>query len=91
MACPVFRPDHNGECLTCDEWADAHTPAAVAAGEALATVHYKLASDCWALIRSIRDPEDPDYDRAAINLIRMACDSAAESERVRLGRRPKGS
>jgi transcriptional regulator with XRE-family HTH domain len=33
-ACPVFRPDHNGECLNCDEWADAHTNDAVRAGEA---------------------------------------------------------
>lgn len=22
--CKDFRPDHNGECLNCDEWADAH-------------------------------------------------------------------
>jgi hypothetical protein len=22
--CRDFRPDHNGECLNCDEWADAH-------------------------------------------------------------------
>ena len=34
--CPIFRPDHNGECLLCDEWADAHTPEAVALGERLA-------------------------------------------------------
>jgi hypothetical protein len=24
MTCHDFRPDHNGECLNCDEWADAH-------------------------------------------------------------------
>lgn len=24
LACPEFRPDHNGECLNCDEPADAH-------------------------------------------------------------------
>jgi len=24
MTCTEFRPDHNGECLNCDEWADAH-------------------------------------------------------------------
>ena len=87
--CPVFRPDHNGECLGCDEWADEHTPEAMAAGEALAGRHFKLAQDCWALIGSIRDPEDPNYDRAAIELIKMACDSAAEAERLRL--RPKGT
>jgi hypothetical protein len=22
--CLDFKPDHNGECLNCDEWADAH-------------------------------------------------------------------
>jgi len=34
--CAVFRPDHNGECLNCDDWIDAHTPAAIAAGEVAA-------------------------------------------------------
>jgi hypothetical protein len=24
--CGEYRPDHNGECLNCDEWADAHGP-----------------------------------------------------------------
>ena len=33
--CPVFRPDHNGECLLCDEWADAHSPDAIALGKQL--------------------------------------------------------
>jgi len=33
-ACPAYTPDHNGECLLCDEWMDAHTPEAIAAGEA---------------------------------------------------------
>lgn len=23
---PTYRPDHNGECLHCDEWLDAHEP-----------------------------------------------------------------
>jgi hypothetical protein len=27
--CPRYRPDHNGECLNCDEWADAHSQAAL--------------------------------------------------------------
>jgi hypothetical protein len=36
VACAEFRPDHNGECLLCDEWMDAHTPEAIAAGEQLA-------------------------------------------------------
>jgi len=26
-ACPAYRPDHNGECLTCDEPADQHPNA----------------------------------------------------------------
>lgn len=25
MACDNFQPDHNGECLNCDEWWSAHT------------------------------------------------------------------
>lgn len=33
VACPEFRPDHNGECLNCDEWMDAHSAEAIAAGE----------------------------------------------------------
>jgi len=24
IVCYMFKPDHNGECLTCDEWYDAH-------------------------------------------------------------------
>lgn len=31
--CTDYRPDHNGECLNCDEWADAHTPVALLLGE----------------------------------------------------------
>ena len=34
-ACPVYRPDHNGECLNCDDWYDAHTSEAIAAGARL--------------------------------------------------------
>lgn len=32
-ACAAFHPDHNGECLNCDDWADAHSPEAIKAGE----------------------------------------------------------
>lgn len=39
--CTEFWPDHNGECLHCDEWLDAHTPAAVAAGEQRAARTYQ--------------------------------------------------
>lgn len=28
----MFRPDHNGECLTCDEWADTHSAIALLRG-----------------------------------------------------------
>jgi len=31
--CPVYRPDHNGECLACDEGADAHSPEAIRRGQ----------------------------------------------------------
>ena len=34
--CPAFRPDHNGECLLCDEWADEHDEAAIELGKQLA-------------------------------------------------------
>jgi hypothetical protein len=33
VPCPCFLPDHNGECLNCDDWIDVHTPEAIAAGE----------------------------------------------------------
>lgn len=31
--CPRYLPDHNGECLLCDESAGEHSPDAIAAGE----------------------------------------------------------
>src|SRR5262245_44298876 len=49
-ACPVFRPDHNGECLLCDGWADAHTPEALAAGEQLAALMRTQTGD-WDVDR----------------------------------------
>jgi hypothetical protein len=36
MACWLFQPDHNGECLLCDEWADAHSREAIERGALLA-------------------------------------------------------
>lgn len=33
VPCAVFRPDHNGECLNCDDWIDAHSAEAIKAGE----------------------------------------------------------
>jgi hypothetical protein len=32
-SCLDFRPDHNGECLNCDEWADAHDWSTTYCGE----------------------------------------------------------
>lgn len=127
--CPVFRPDHNGECLNCDEWMDEHTPEAIAAGEAaaanmpltdgvvdafLATAppsnpdtvgrirtileglshpHAQLAQDTWRLIRALAP--DPtallEMEPAAMSLIELACDAAAESERFRRDGPRKGS
>jgi len=40
MACDHYRPDHNGECLTCDEPADAHGWQESAASEAQAADLY---------------------------------------------------
>jgi hypothetical protein len=31
--CPRYQPDHNGECLLCDEWLDCHSAAAIEAGQ----------------------------------------------------------
>jgi hypothetical protein len=57
--------------------------------------HAKLAVDCWRLIRALAAApiaaEDGGLvDDAAVNLIELACDSAAESQRVALGLPPKG-
>jgi ribosomal protein S27AE len=66
--CPVFRPDHNGKCLNCDEWMDAHDADAIARGEAdtaraeLVTLQQGLSLHglerllAWA--RQIREAED---------------------------------
>lgn len=45
--CPVFQPDHNGECRNCDEWIDAHDAHAVNIGQALAFFreHFKSRDD----------------------------------------------
>ena len=49
--------------------------------------HAKLAADTWRMIRALgmsrHDGKDEDFHEAAQNLIEMACDSAAESERFR--------
>lgn len=55
--------------------------------------HAKLAVDVWTMICALGDPEvgtsmvlrrDEDFHSAAINLIEMACDSAAEIMRFEL-------
>ena len=38
--CLVYRPDHNGECLLCDESADAHSPEAITRGAQAMTTCY---------------------------------------------------
>lgn len=43
--CTTYRPDHNGECLNCDEWYDAHVEAVdetsvPPAAEPLASRHF---------------------------------------------------
>jgi hypothetical protein len=35
--CRIYRPDHNGECLNCDEPLDGHTIEAVEAADKLAS------------------------------------------------------
>jgi hypothetical protein len=54
--CRLYRPDHNSECLTCDEWADAHTPEALARGEQQALL-LAMARD-WMSAVVVRDAPD---------------------------------
>ena len=71
MACTNYRPDHNGECLNCDEDAGEHPRP-----------HLKLATDTWRMIRAVSAVDPVGYEEAAaIVLIEMACDSAAEAAR----------
>ena len=55
--------------------------------------HRKMAEDCWRLIKTLLDTEVKlhELDGAAVTLIEMACDSAAESQRVADGHPPKGA
>lgn len=62
--------------------------------------HRKLAESCWRMIKALASGEGfheigqftlDDLDAAAINLIEMACDSAAESQRIADGHPPKGA
>lgn len=41
---PTFNPDHNGECLHCDEWADAHLPGGECRPESL---DYAMGARPW--------------------------------------------
>jgi hypothetical protein len=61
------------------------------------SVHRKLATDVWRMIKGMSEfadlgmnPDD-DFDAAVIALIEMACDSAAESQRIALGHPPRGT
>lgn len=60
-------------------------------------VHEKLAADVWRMLRGLMGEdlqvparEAADLDASAIRLIEMACDSAAESQRVADGHPPRG-
>ena len=55
-------------------------------------VHRKLAQNCWKLIKSLLEdpPEDEETNLACTNLIEIACDSAAEGERIASGQKPRG-
>lgn len=58
--------------------------------------HQQAAENCWRLILALAEPEEgtpqwlnytvrghvEDIDNAAINLIEMACDCAAEAQRI---------
>lgn len=54
--CYHYRPDHNGECLNCDEWADAHPPLICG------TCHQPIADgdDAWSWMDGRR--RDPEHD-----------------------------
>ena len=52
--------------------------------------HLQLAQSCWRLIKSLGGEDNEEYDKVAVQLIEMACDSAAESARVALGHKPRG-
>lgn len=53
--------------------------------------HKKMAEDVWRMISALGDISiDKDFQVAAVRLIEMACDSAAESQRIADGHRPVG-
>lgn len=57
-------------------------------------LYRQVAMSCWQMIKAISPPpgeESQEADLAAINLIEMACESAAESQRVALGYPPRGA
>lgn len=74
--CPLYQPDHNGECVDCDEWADAHTPEALVRGEALAArlaeAHAPLRQEIAAL------KADAARERAARAVVDAALRQAVE-------------
>ena len=68
-SCAEFWPDHNGECLNCDEWIAEHSAAAIEAGvrraddEALRRGIVEATDDPRELVRRVRDYYS-DADRA---------------------------
>jgi hypothetical protein len=60
MPCLEFRPDHNGECLNCDEWADAHELAETVTRAIAQLIYERRVGADWHL--SHVDPGvDPFY------------------------------
>jgi hypothetical protein len=53
--CAEYRPDHNGECLTCDEPADAHLGGAAIYGKDIYAA-YKLLESFVEAIEAV-DPK----------------------------------
>jgi hypothetical protein len=53
--------------------------------------HKKMAEDVWRMISALGDVStDEDFQAAAVRLIEMACDSAAEAQRIADGYPPLG-
>jgi len=74
MACDDYRPDHNGECLNCDEWADEH--AEVLRAE-IAQAHAQLQ---W--IGECLEGLDVSHFAESFPLVRAVAELRAEIERL---------
>jgi hypothetical protein len=70
--CRAYRPDHNGECLNCDEPIDAHVHADL---EAL----YRRVLRAWEVILFDVDTMPPALVKAAILTCREELDIALKA------------